>query len=216
MVHIKWLGQACFRIRNSNTITTDPHNGEGVGLEAPHSKSDIVTVSHGHFDHAAGVDLVKGPDTEVLKEKRGELEVKGVKIKGIKSYHDKSKGDERGENTIYVIEIDKLRICHLGDLGHPLSEEKIEEIGKIDILMIPVGGNYTINGREAVKVMENLDPKIVIPMHYKVPGLTVDIEDEKEFIDKVKERGYNVKEKKALDIDHIPEDRVVVNLEYSG
>lgn len=215
MVHFKWFGQACFEIRNSNTIVTDPHDGEGVGLKAPDTEGDIITVSHGHFDHAGGKDLVKKPDSRTIQEETGEKTVKGIKIRGLDSYHDKAEGSKRGENTIYIMEIDGFRICHLGDLGHLLSEDKIDEIGEIDILLIPVGGNYTINGREAIKVIENINPNVVIPMHYKIPGLTVDISDEEQFMEKARERGYEIKEKRELDIESIPEGRTVVKLEYS-
>lgn len=214
MVHFKWLGQACFEIRNSKTIVTDPHDGEGVGLNAPDTKGDLITVSHGHFDHAAGIDLVKKPDSIVVKEETGEKKVKGVKIKGVHSYHDKAKGSKRGENTIYKMELNRFKICHLGDLGHMLSDEKISEIGQVDILLIPVGGNYTIDGEEAAKVAGKLDAKVVIPMHYKIPGLTVDISSEEEFIDKMRAKGYPIKEKKELDINSVPHDPIVVKLEH--
>ncbi len=212
MVRFKWFGQACFEIKNSRTVVTDPHDGDGVGLNTPRAKGDIITVSHGHFDHAAGIDLVKKPDSEVVQEETGEKIVKGVKIKGIDSYHDKAEGAKRGENTIYIFELDGKKICHLGDLGHMLSDEKTKKIGDIDILLIPVGGNYTIGGEEAAKVAGKLDPKVVIPMHYKIPGLTVDINDEKQFTDKAREKGWKTKEKRELDLQSLPENTTVVKL----
>ncbi len=213
MIHFKWFGQACFEIRNSKTVVTDPHDGNEVGLNPPKAKGDIVTVSHGHFDHASGVDLVKKPGAETVEEQTGKKTVKGIQIKGIKSYHDKVKGAKRGKNIIYTFELDGKNICHLGDLGHTLSDEKLEEIGDVDILMIPVGGNYTINGEEAVKISGKINARVIIPMHYKLPELTVDINDEEQFIEKAKGKGWTVKEKRALDLQSLPEDTTVVKLE---
>lgn len=214
MVSFKWLGQACFEIKNSTTIVTDPHNGEGVGLKPPKANADIVTVSHGHFDHAAGVELVKNKDAEVVKEYRGKKKAKDIDIEGIDSYHDKSKGSKRGENTIYRFKVDEVKICHLGDLGHTLSEEKQSEIKPVDVLMIPVGGNYTIDGEEALEIAESLEAKVVIPMHYKIPGLTVDISSDDEFLQKAIKKGYKIRKENTLDLENLPKKMEIVKLEY--
>lgn len=216
MVRFKWFGQACFEVSNSKKIVTDPHDGETVGLNAPKAKADIVTVSHDHFDHASGVGIAKKQGAKVLKEEKGEKTVKGVKIKGIKSYHDKAKGSKRGENTIYTFELDGFKICHLGDLGHIVSSELIEEIGEIDILMIPIGGNYTIDGGEAIEVVEKINPKVIIPMHYKIDGLTVDISSEEQFMGIAKGKGWNIEEKEELVLKSLPKSNTVVKLKYVG
>ncbi len=212
MVHFKWLGQACFEIRNSKIIVTDPHDGEGVGLEEPGVKGDVVTVSHDHFDHSAGVDIVKKKDTEVVKEP-GSRNIEGINVEGFDSYHDKAEGSKRGKNTIYKFDLEGFKIVHLGDLGHLLSEEKVNEIKPVDILLIPVGGNYTIDGEEALETVKQLDPEITIPMHYKVPGLTVDISSDDEFIQAAMQEGYVVSKEDTAEIDELPEKKKVIKIQ---
>lgn len=177
---ITWYGHSCFRLESKEALVlTDPFSPE-IGLRPPKIRDDIVLVSHQHFDHnnTEGMPqdsfLIKGP---------GEYEIKGVFIKGVQSFHDKSKGQERGLNTIYVIKMEEIILAHLGDFGEEkLSEEQVEKIGEADIVMIPVGGNYTINYKEAVEVISQIEPKIVIPMHYKIQGLKVDIDGPEKFL----------------------------------
>lgn len=211
MVSFRWFGQACFEIKNSVTVVTDPHDGGSIGLKQPNIKGDIVSVSHRHFDHASGRELVSKKDTEVM-EGSGKLEVKGIEVEGIESFHDKAEGDKRGENTIFVFELDDFRICHLGDLGHKLSDEKIEEIKPVDILLIPVGGNYTIDAQEAVDVVKDLEPEIVMPMHYKVKCLEVNISSEEKFLQLVKDEGWEIEEKDKAKVKSLPEERKVIKL----
>jgi L-ascorbate metabolism protein UlaG (beta-lactamase superfamily) len=144
-----------------------------VGLKFPCVSADIVTISHGHKDHNRA-DLVK--DVKKVVNGPGEYEITGISIIGIGSYHDEKKGELRGKNTIYVLEVDGFRLAHLGDLGHKLTTKMLEEIGDIDILFIPVGGVYTMEPAVAAEVAREIEPNIVVPMHYKVSGL-----DEKTF-----------------------------------
>ncbi len=181
MVYLRWLGHECFEIREEGVVITDPHDGEGIGLPRPDVKADIVTVSHGHFDHANGVDIVSKPDTVVIKSPE-ERSVKGITVKGIATFHDNVRGGMRGNNVVFTIQIDGLTFCHLGDLGHTLSEEQLKEIGRVDVLLIPVGGNYTIDATEAAQIVESMRPRIAIPMHYKTKGLTVNIADAEAFL----------------------------------
>ncbi len=178
-MEIKWHGHACFSIKNDVTVVFDPHDGNSIGIKKPDVQGDIILVSHHHFDHEA-VDVVK-KDNSTVVDSPGVKEVAGVRIKGIESYHDPSRGSLRGKNTIFVVE-HGLRFCHLGDLGHIPSQEIIREIGRIDILFIPVGGTYTLDAREARKVMELLKPEITIPMHYRISGLSLPIDGVEEFI----------------------------------
>ncbi|MHA1835814.1 MAG: MBL fold metallo-hydrolase [Candidatus Odinarchaeia archaeon] len=175
MVIVKWLGHACFEIKGDVTVVTDPHDGTSIGIKPPETKADIVLISHDHYDHRDGLPLVKKDDTEVIESYIGEKEVKGVKIKGIKTYHDLSKGAERGINIVYVFEMNDLRFAHLGDLGHVLGSDTIKEMGEIDILFIPVGGTYTLDHSGATKLYNEIKPKIAIPMHFKTPGLKLPI-----------------------------------------
>ena len=169
---IIWYGQSCFKIQEKEiTLVTDPYD-KSIGLRPPSIHADIVTVSHQHFDHN-NVKAIKGKP--FIIDSPGEYETKGVEILGIQTFHDKKEGKERGLNTVYVIKINNLFICHLGDLGHLLSDKQIEKINGVDILLIPVGGVYTINASEAVKVIDIIGPKIVIPMHYKIPKLTINL-----------------------------------------
>ncbi len=166
---ITFLGHSSFRLKGKTaTVVTDPFDPEVVGLKFPKVAADIVTVSHQHEDHNQA-DLVK--DVKRLVSGPGEYEIMGVSIIGIPTFHDEKKGAKRGKNTIYVYEMDGLRLVYLGELGHKLHEKILEKIGDIDILMVPVGGEYTIGPTEAVEVARAIEPKIVIPMHYQMPGL---------------------------------------------
>ena len=178
-MRIIWHGHACFSIENDLTIVFDPHDGESIGIKKPDVRGDIVLVSHHHFDHDV-VDAVRKDDSVVVDSPE-EIEVKGVKIKGIESFHDPARGSLRGKNTIYVVE-HELTFCHLGDLGHVPSPDTINRIGEVDILFVPVGGTYTIDSREAEKVVELINPKVTVPMHYKIPGLTLSINGVEEFL----------------------------------
>jgi L-ascorbate metabolism protein UlaG (beta-lactamase superfamily) len=163
---IKWLGHACFLITSDAGVRliTDPyHREEDLTYGEINESADIVTVSHDHFDHN-NVAAVGGKP-EVVK-KAGTTKVKGIEFKGIPCYHDESGGQERGGNIIFCFQVDEVNICHLGDLGHLLSDEQLAEIGEVDILLIPVGGFFTIDAKAATEVCNRLVPKLVIPMHY--------------------------------------------------
>lgn len=167
---ITYLGHSSFKLKGKTaSVVTDPFDPKFVGLKYPSCDAEIVTISHNHSDHNQS-QLVKA--VRMVVNGPGEYEVSGVSIIGIPSFHDMKKGEQRGENTIYVFEIDGLRMAHLGDLGEELSDEMISQLGNIDVLMIPVGGEYTIGAKEAVKVIGEIDPYFVIPMHYKVDGLS--------------------------------------------
>lgn len=173
-MRIKWLGHSCFKITSKTgiRILTDPFD-DNVGYKIPAVETDIITISHGHYDHNF-TDCVKG-NFEVLN-KVGNFNVKDIPITGIHTFHDAEQGEKRGNNIVYVFQIDGMKLCHLGDLGHELSPSQLEMIGKVDILLIPVGGVYTINFEEAIKVVQQLNPHIVIPMHYKTVAVKFNIE----------------------------------------
>jgi len=187
---ISWYGHSCFKITNQGghlTIITDPFD-KGIGLIPPRGNADIVTVSHDHYDHN-NVKAISG--NPFIINNPGEYEIKGIRIVGCSSFHDKKQGQERGLNTIYLIEIDKIRICHLGDFGQErLADEQLETIGQVDILIIPIGGTFTLNAQEAIKVTEQLEPHLIVPMHYKLAGLKIDLATLEEFL---KELGLNKK-----------------------
>lgn len=180
---IKWLGHACFLITTDSgiRIVTDPFD-ETVGYPVPAVEADIVTRSHDHFDHNH-VEAVRG-DFQLINGV-GSFYVSDVHITGIKTYHDEVMGQKRGQNVVYVIEADDMRICHLGDLGHLLDDKTVGEIGPVDILFIPVGGTYTIDAEEAVKVAAQLNPRLIIPMHFKTPVMNFPITGVELFLDKM-------------------------------
>jgi L-ascorbate metabolism protein UlaG (beta-lactamase superfamily) len=178
-VDINWLGHSCFRIKGSHAvIITDPFPPE-LGYTLGKQTADIVTLSHQHPSHSyvKGIGgeprIIRGP---------GEYEISGILIIGIATFHDTQRGQVRGKNTVYVMEIDGVSVCHLGDLGHVLSSEQVEEIGNVDVLLLPVGGGSTINAAVSAEVIRQLEPKAVIPMHYKTPAVKRELDSVNVFL----------------------------------
>jgi len=166
---LTYLGHSAFKLKGKRgVVVTDPYSGY-VGMNMPSVSADIITVSHNHPDHSAA-SLVSGTarrKNPFLITQAGEYEVGGLSVFGVETKHDDNGGVERGENIVFTILIDELRVCHLGDLGHELSSGQIEAIGSVDVLLCPVGGVFTINPEQAVKVIRSLEPSIVLPMHYR-------------------------------------------------
>jgi L-ascorbate metabolism protein UlaG (beta-lactamase superfamily) len=165
---VKWVGHACFLLTSEAgvRILTDPYTpgAFGLGYHPPAETADIVTVSHEHPDHN-NTAAVKGKP-EVVRG-AGVHKVKGVEIKGISTSHDEASGSQRGPNTVFCFTLDGVRVCHLGDLGHDLAAGPLAEIGPVDVLMIPVGGNFTIDANAASRLADRIAPKVVIPMHFQ-------------------------------------------------
>lgn len=179
---LKWLGHSCFLITSETgiKIITDPYSsGGGLNYAPINESADIVTVSHEHRDHNNSAAVPGKP--EVIKG-IGTKTAKGIQFKGIVSCHDKSKGRERGANTIFCFTVNGINLCHLGDLGHELSQEEIAQIGNVDILFIPIGGVYTIDAKLASKVVDDLKPKVVAPIHYKTPKCDFPIAGVEDFL----------------------------------
>lgn len=180
---ISWFGHSCFRLEGKETsLLIDPFSKE-IGLKPPRVKDQAVLITHEHYDHndLEGV----GQETMIIKTP-GEYEIGGVYVHGIPSFHDNVGGTERGPNTIYWIKFEDISVCHLGDLGQAkLDDQQLDLIGDVDVLLVPIGGKYTINYKEAVEVVGQIEPKIIIPMHYKVPGLNIDIETADKFLKEI-------------------------------
>lgn len=179
-MNIKWLGHASFMITSDSglKIITDPYvTGGGINYGDIKESADIVTVSHEHNDHN-NVAAVRGNPEPIRKTAR----VKEIEFKGISTYHDDSGGSQRGNNTILCFEVDGIKICHLGDLGHQLSARQVTDLGRIDILLIPVGGYYTIDATVATEVCNQLTPRVIIPMHYKTDKCAYPIAGVDEFL----------------------------------
>ena len=178
---VKWLGHASFLITASNgtRIITDPY-GEygGLSYNPIREAADIVLISHDHGDHT-GAKI--GGDPKIVTG-AGSRQIAGIDIKGVATYHDTSQGKERGPNTVFCFTVDGMRACHLGDLGHDLSASEIEDIGRVDVLMIPVGGFFTIDAGTADSICERMKPGVIIPMHYRTDKCEFPIAGVDEFL----------------------------------
>ena len=205
---ITWYGQACFRIQSGKVIVlVDPFD-KSIGLSPPRGEAHIVLVTHGHKDHnnikSVGGDpfVIDGP---------GEYEKSGVKVTGIASFHDENEGRDRGTNTMFVVEMEGMRVAHLGDLGqNELSDVQREDLGNVDILMVPVGGVYTIDGSVAASITNIIAPKIVIPMHYKIPDLSIKLETAAQFLKELGQEGKVNDSKITVKQNALPEERMEV------
>jgi L-ascorbate metabolism protein UlaG (beta-lactamase superfamily) len=208
---ISWLGHSCFRIRSSNAIViTDPYSPNlGYSLGKPTAR--IVTVSHQHSGHCY-VQGIGGEPRLVIRP--GEYEISDVLIIGIATFHDADRGRERGENNVYLLEIDEIAVCHLGDLGHVLTAEQVEEIGKVDVLLLPVGGVSTINAAMAAEVVRQLEPKVVVPMHYKTSALSWDLEPVEKFLKEMGVEEVRSQPKLSLTRSSLPLSTQVFLLDY--
>ncbi|MFH0969795.1 MAG: MBL fold metallo-hydrolase [Patescibacteria group bacterium] len=183
-MNIQYYGHSCFKITTKPagratediTIFFDPFD-KSVGLRPPQGQADIVFVSHQHPDHN-NIEALKG--NPIVIDTPGEYAIKGINAIGIDSFHDDKNGEVRGKNTIFTIESEDLKVCHLGDLGGELTSDQIENM-EVDILFIPIGGKYTIDGKKAAELVRKIEPKIIIPMHYKLKETIIDIDDEKKF-----------------------------------
>lgn len=154
----------------------DPFKSDLVGLPLPKDVADVVTISHSHDDHNA-LSVITGPVIRpeiFVIEREGQYEIAGVQFSATKTFHDKSKGSERGKNLVLSIVMDGLHLVHLGDLGDKLSDSQIEKLGPVDVLLIPVGGNYTIDAEEAMDIIKDVQPSFVIPMHYKTEASKIE------------------------------------------
>ncbi len=192
MVIVRWHGHACFEIVSSKgtTIVIDPHDGRSLGIKTPKVSADIVLITHEHFDHNA-YSIVAKPSANVFSMHVGEESINDIKFMGIEAYHDREKGKRRGRNIVYKLYVDNISFVHVGDLGHELDVNYSTKLGLIDMLMIPVGGTFTIDAKVAWKNIETLKPKAVIPMHYWIEGLNLPLRPVNEFIQQ-KPIGWNV------------------------
>lgn len=208
-MEISHIGHSCFKIvGKSLTVVIDPYNPK-LGLKMPKLDADVLILTHDHFDHNYK-EAIRGD--YLLLDSPGEYEVRESFFQGITSFHDDKEGKEWGTNTIFTMEIDGIRLCHLGDLGTELNSEQIESMDGIDILLVPVGGTYTIDAKTAVKVINDVSPKIVIPMHYKTVGSTKDdIASLDKFLNEIGEEP-EVQDKLKIMKKDLPEEMKVVVL----
>ncbi len=210
-MEINWLGHSCFGLKGKQaTVITDPYPPDlGYSLGKP--TAHIVTVSHQHLGHSytQGISgeprLVTGP---------GEYEINGVLISGIATFHDRERGQQRGKNTVYVIEVDEISVCHLGDLGHVLTAEQVEEIDDVDVLLLPVGGVSTINASMAAEIVRQVEPKAVIPMHYKTEAISRELEPVGRFLKEIGVEQIDSQPKLSFTRSNLPASTQVFLLDY--
>ena len=217
MVDIWWYGQACFRVKGKNaTVVFDPYESNFTGLGNLKLDANIVCISHDHNDHnnAAVVAPAEDEQAPFVISGPGEYEKVGVNIVGIKSFHDDNEGAQRGLNTIYQATIDEINIVHLGDLGQKkLSQEQVEELSSCDVLLIPVGSIYTISGKDAGNIIAQIEPKIIIPMHYKIDGLKFDLDTVDTFLSSMGKEKLESVPKLSVSFERLPEEPEVVLLQ---
>ncbi len=214
---IQWLGHAAFLLetRDGVRIVMDPYEsgsyGGALGYGPIDTEADIVTVSHDQHEDHNYTSTVKGDP--VITKGPGRDTVKGIEIKRVHTFHDESGGKERGENFVFCLKVDGMLVCHMGDLGHVLSNEQVAEIGRPDVMLIPVGGTFTVGPAEASRVADQLKPRVVIPMHYKTPKCAFPIEEVGAYLEgksAVRKVGDSTVE---IDKDSLPDETEIVVLE---
>jgi L-ascorbate metabolism protein UlaG (beta-lactamase superfamily) len=206
---IFWLGQSAFKIQDKDvTLAIDPY-GE-IGLKMPKFQAGVLLITHDHDDHN-NKEAIKG--TPFLIDGPGEYEVKNVFVYGIPAFHDDKGGAERGKITIYLIEMEGIKVAHLSDLGQQsLTNEQLELLEGVDILLIPVGGHFTIDGEQAAKIVSQLQPRIVIPMHYKIPGLNIKLESVDKFLKEFGAANLEKMDKLKISKKDLPQEETKVIL----
>jgi len=210
-MEITWYGRACFRLKGKEaTAITDPCP-PATGFVAGKHDVDLLTVSHAHPDHSYTRSITAG----LTLTRPGEYEFHDLLVTGVRTYHDGARGTERGENMIFAVEVDGVHICHLGDLGHLLTEEQVAELGPIDVLLVPVGGTTTVTPAEATEVVSQLSPKLVIPMHFAIDGASADLMSPETFLHEMSVEP--IRQPKAIVTpSSLPDETQVVLLEARG
>jgi L-ascorbate metabolism protein UlaG (beta-lactamase superfamily) len=209
-VELTWLGHSCFRIKGRDvTVLTDPY-ASSLGLTLGRQAAEIVTISHDSPHHSAVAAV--GGSPRVLRGP-GEYEIGGVMISGVATPGEKLPDGKHGRNTAFAIVIDDLTVCHLGDLGKTLSAEQIETLKDPDVLLVPIGGSCTLAPAEVTEVVSQLEPKLVVPMHYALPGVNLQLEPLERFCREMAIEEVHTQPKLTLTRSGVPDDTTVVVLE---
>lgn len=196
---LTWLGHSAFRLEESTgtAVVTDPYHSS-IGYGMPNVEADIVTVSHTHSDHN-NIEGVGGSPT--VLNRVGAYEIGGVHILADKTYHDDQKGALRGENLVFKYRMDGVDLCHMGDIGEECNAFLVETLMPVNVLMLPVGGNYTVDAKQAKEYVDRLMPDIVIPMHYKTKDCDLDIDKVGEFLDLFDDENIIYAESDSVEFD---------------
>ena len=210
-MEITWYGRACFRLRGRDaTVISDPCP-PSTGFVAGKHSVDLLTISHDHPDHSYTRSINAG----LTLTRPGECEYRDLLVTAVRAFHDGEGGAARGQSVIFAVEIDGVHVCHLGDLGHLLTDEQLSELGPIDVLLVPVGGQTTLSPAEAAEVVSQVSPKLVIPMHYAVDGGSVDLFGAEKFLHEM--AAEPIRQPKAqVTASSLPDETQVVVLEPRG
>ena len=210
-MEIVWLGHSCFRIRGKEaTIVTDPFD-KTLGYPMRKPTANIITVSHSHPQHSFVGGVAGNPR---VVSRPGEYDIANAFINGIATFHDKDKGAQRGQNTIFFMEIDEVKICHLGDLGHVPTTEQVEQMSGTDILMVPVGGGSTLDAAAAAETIGLLEPRLVIPMHYKTEVVKMELDPLDRFLKQMGVKEVETQPKLNVTKSNLPPETRVLVLDY--
>lgn len=210
-MEILWLGHSCFRLRGREAVIVCDPCPPSTGYNIGKPTADIVTVSHHHQDHDHVKGVAGGP---IVVDRPGEYEIRGVFITGIPTFHDARKGAVRGKNTAFVIEMEEMRVCHLGDLGHTPTPDQVEELSGVDILLVPVGGHSTIDGATAAEVVNLLEPRLVVPMHYRTEALKDGLDPLDRFLKEMGIKAVEPQPKLTASRSSLPHETQVLVLDY--
>ncbi len=210
-MEITWLGHACFRLKGRDSAVMMDPCPRATGYNIGRQQANIITVSHAHPDHSF-TEAITGPSRTI--DGPGEYEIGGVLVTGVRTYHDDKRGAVRGKNTIFVVEVDEVRICHLGDLGHVPTQEQIEALSDIDVLLTPVGGHTTIDAATASEIVSLLEPKLVVPMHYRTDISAAELDPLETFIKQMGVSEATAQPKLTITRANVPTQTQVVVLEY--
>ncbi len=173
-MRIRWHGHSCFEFEDSRArVVIDPHDGKSIGIRPPSVTADIVLMTHDHYDHNVS-RIVQGAHQDFMAT-RGGFTAKGISFEGFGTFHDEEGGAARGQDTMYMFEMDGMTVCHCGDLGCVPSQDIIDRIRNVDFLFVPVGEVFTLSMPRVKELIEKVNPNVVVPMHYRVGGLTIPV-----------------------------------------
>lgn len=216
---IQWLGHSCFRLTESTgtAVITDPFKPSAVGYGMAYLPCDAVTISHSHTDHNY-LEGVKGHPLVI--DTVGNHDFKGISVSGIQSFHDNEEGKQRGKNVVYRFSLDGVIVCHLGDIGEACSPELVEQILPVNVLLLPIGGNYTVDAEEAKEYVKHIMPDVVIPMHYKTKSCEIDIDRLDNFLKLFEDENIHHTHETELEFDRADFDgestKIIVPKRYKG